>query len=103
MKVIRDLVKVTKDELKDAERSLKMAMEYKSIDNATAIVFATIARQKIDNATGILHARQVALIKEHKSAGKEVPPAMQTIWDWEHEQIMEDVAYMESLMAQYKK
>ena len=103
MKVIRDIVYVLKDELKDARKAVQMAAKYKGIDNATAEVFATVAKQKLDNATGMLHTRAVGIIKEHKAAGHEVPAVMQAIWDYEHENLMEDAAEIGMMMKTYRE
>lgn len=102
MKVIKDLVCVGKDELKDAERAIKLAMQYKGVDDTTAEIFATIAKQKYDNATVLIHGREVSLIKEHKAKGKEVPAAMQAVWDWEHEQLMEEATEIAMMMKTYR-
>ena len=102
MKVIRDLICVTKDELKDAAKAANLAMKYKGIDQASAEIFAAIAKQKLDNAAGMLHNREVALIKEYNSSGKTAPAAMQAVWDWEHEQLMEDVTEIGMMLKTYR-
>lgn len=102
MRVIRDLVYVIKDELKDARKAANFAAKYKGLDPATAEVFANVAKQKLDSATGALHGRAIALIKAHKASGKETPPVMQAIWDYEHEQLMEDAAEVGVVLKTYK-
>ena len=103
MKIIRDMICVSKDELKDAAKAARMAMKYKGVDNTSADIFANIAKQKLENANGILHSREVSLIKEYNASGKTAPAAMQAVWDWEHEQLMEDAVEIEMMLKTYRE
>lgn len=82
MTKIKNVVKNIKEELHDAEKYAKLAME-KTEMSAT---YADLSRQELRHVD-ILHDGAVRMIQEFKSTGKEVPATMQAIWDWEHEQM----------------
>ena len=42
------------------------------------------------------------MYKEYNSSGKTAPAAMQTVWDWEHEQLMEDVTEIGMMLKTYR-
>lgn len=44
-----------------------------------------------------------SMIKAYQATGKEVPVAMQAVWDWEHENQVDDVARVRALLEAYKK
>ena len=49
-----------------------------------ADIFCKIAEQELGHMN-MLHGIAVKIIDRHKKEGKEVPVAMQAIWDYEHE------------------
>ena len=46
-----------------------------------------------------LHKMAVRMIEKKKESGAEVPPAMQAVWDWEHEQMIDRVGKIKTLMS----
>ena len=47
--------------------------------------------------------RQVKIIDKHKKEGKEVPVAMQAIWDYEHEKMIDNAKEVKMLISMYKE
>ena len=46
-----------------------------------------------------LHKMGVRMIDKEKELGQQIPPAMQAVWDWEHEQMIDRVARIKSLLS----
>lgn len=84
MTKLKTVVKNIKEELHDAEKYAKLAMDK---DELTA-THIELARQELRHAD-MLHEGAVRMIQAYKASGKEVPATMQAIWDWEHEQMMD--------------
>lgn len=74
-------------------------MAHKETDKHLADMYAELARQELDHA-GMEHEQAVRLIKEY---GKEPPAAMQAIWDWEHEQMIEEESEIRVMLEMYHK
>lgn len=67
-----------------------------------ADTFDKMARQKLENIN-LLHTHVVRTINSHKQQGGEVPPAMQAVWDYEHENMIEWIARINVLIGMYSK
>ena len=102
MKVIAEIVKDIREEMEGAEHYAKKATQYKEQDSRLADTFATMATQELGHVDA-LHKQVVRLIEEQKEAGHEVPPGMRSVWDWEHENMVEHVAKIKMLMEIYNK
>lgn len=103
MKVIKDAIHVMKRELKEADKLAQMAIRYKPLYPAMSEMLATVARQALETATVTMHNRVAAEIKAYKATGKEVPAVMQALWDYEHEQLMDDAAEVELALKTYRE
>lgn len=102
MKVIKEIVGSIKKEIKAAEFYAKMAIQWKSDDRALADTFEKMSRQELEHIN-MLHAHAVRIINAYKQQGKTVPPAMQAVWDYEHENQIEWVTRVNLLLTQYAK
>ena len=47
----------------------------------------------------MLHEQAIRAIKEQKATSAETPVAMQAVWDWEHEKMVDTVAKIKALLA----
>ena len=45
----------------------------------------------------MLHAQAERLIREYQDSGEETPPAMQAVYDWEHEKMMDNMARIKTM------
>lgn len=102
MKKIAEIVKSIKGELKGAEEYATLSAKYKVEDRDLASTYSGLATTELSHVDS-LHSQVVRIIKEHKASGKEVPPAMQKVWDWEHEQIMQEYAEVKAMLDMAKK
>lgn len=102
MKEIKKLITNIKNELDSAEEYADLAVFYKDSDRSLSETYATMANQEFSHVDA-LHAQIVRLIRAQQNAGKEVPPAMQAVWDYEHETMIERVAKVRVLLEQYRK
>lgn len=101
MKEIKCLVEDIKDELEGAEHYAKLALQYKHTDRQLADVYAKLAGVESEHVT-ILHDQVVRLIKEHKEEGNDIPPAMQAVYDWEHEKMIDNITRVRSIISMYR-
>lgn len=102
MKIIKEIVEAIREELEGAENYAKKATQYKTDDKALADVYAMMAAQELEHVDR-LHAQVVRMIKAHQATGKEVPAAMQAVWDYEHRNFMDKVAKIKMLLEMYRK
>ena len=98
MKDIKYIVKQIREELDGAEHYAKVAAKIKDTRSSDASTYAEMARQELGHVDG-LHKMAVRLIEKAKADGTMTPPAMQAVWDWEHEQMIDRVAQIKSLLS----
>ena len=98
MKEIKYIVKQIREELEDAEKYAKAAAKLKDTNSTDASTYSELARQELSHVDS-LHKMAVRMIEKKKESGVEVPPAMQAVWDWEHEQMIERVGKIKTLMS----
>ncbi len=98
MKDIKYIVQQIREELEGAENYAKAAAKIKDTRSSDASTYAEMARQELGHVDG-LHKMAMRLIENAKSEGAATPPAMQAVWDWEHEQMIDRVARIKSLLS----
>ena len=98
MREIKDIVKDIREELEDAEHYAKTSAKMKAEDSTNASVYADMARQELGHADN-LHKMAVRAIERQKASGVIPPAAMQAVWDWEHDNMMEKVARIKMLLS----
>ena len=98
MREIKMLVENIEEELEDAEKYAKAALYHKHTDSEMSRMFADLARQELAHSE-ILHGHAVRLIRMQREKGTEVPAAMQAVWDWEHERMVEHTTKIKGLIA----
>lgn len=89
MKEIKCLVESMKMELDAADCYYKKALSMKESYPQVATVYIEVASQELAHCDKF-HVSAVSLINKRKMSGETVPEAMQAIWDYEHQNIMED-------------
>lgn len=98
MKEIKHIVENIREELEGAEHYAKVAAKLKPTNPTDASVYADMARQELGHVDN-LHKMAVRAIEKKKMDGVSTPPAMQAVWDWEHEKMMEEVAHIKTLLT----
>lgn len=101
MKEIKLLVENIREEQNDAEKYAKLALLWKEKDQRLGDMFAQLAKEELTHSAR-LHEQAVRLIKEQTNAGIKPPEAMQAVWDWEHERMVEEEAEVRAMLEMYK-
>jgi rubrerythrin len=98
MKEIKHIVENIREELDGAEKYAKIAAKMKADNPTDASVYADMARQELGHVDN-LHKMAVRAIEKYRATGATVPTAMQAVWDWEHEMMMDKVAHIKTLLS----
>lgn len=101
MKEIKELVEYIHEELEGAEGYEKKALKYKADDKPLAEMYHMIATQEMSHVD-MLHNQVVKYINMAKASGQQVPTAMQAIWDWEHDKMVDYSARIKVMQDLYK-
>lgn len=101
MLIIKKLSKMIKEEICDAEKYANCALKYKEEDKALAETFYTLATNELQHMD-MLHAQVVRLISDYKAKKGEPPAAMQALYDYVHEEQMDNVKEVKILLGMYK-
>ena len=99
MKEIKKLSEQMKEELHDACSYVKCAISYKDSDRELAEMYFSLSKAEVEHSD-LEHAQAVRLIK---AAGKDAPEAMKAVWDYIHEQLIEEKAEVKRLQAIYRE
>ena len=101
MREIKELARNMKEELCDAEKYAKQALEHKATDKRLGDMYLALAKAEIGHAV-MEHEQAVRIIKEQKDSGKSIPAGMMELWNWEHEQLMEQEKGAKILIDMYE-
>ena len=96
MKIIKCLVENIRDEMHDAEKYAKLAMEHKADYPELAETFLTLSKQEVNHAN-ILHSQVERFIRNHREENGDPPAAMMAVYDWEHEKMIDAMARTRAL------
>ena len=102
MLIIKKLCKMIKEEIGDAEKYANCALNYKEEDKGLADVFYTLANEEL-NHMDMLHTQVVRIINAYKKEKGEVPPSMQAVYNYVHEEQIEEVKEIKLLLNMYKE
>lgn len=100
MKAIKTIVKDIREELEGAEHYAKLAVQYKDENRQLADSYSKIAQSEL-NHIDVFHSQAVRMIQEQRTSGVQVPAAMQAVWDWEHEKMIDGVARIKTILSLY--
>lgn len=98
MKEIKIIAEQIRDELDVAEDYAKAAAKLKDVNSTDAANYADMARQEMAHAE-TLHKMASRLISKQVDAGVEVPAAMQAVWDWEHERMIDRAGKIRAMLS----
>lgn len=88
MKIIRVITDKIKEEIKDADAYISLAMEWNEKQPEAANVFYELSREEMGHADK-LHAMVTGLIRKYREEKGEPPPEMMAVYDYIHEQQIE--------------
>lgn len=100
MKIIKMLSEQIMDESNSAEDYAKLAIQYKDEDKVLADNYAKMAEVELQHVDA-LHTQVVRIIKAWQAKGNETPPAMDVIYQWQHEMQIDHVARVRTLLNMY--
>lgn len=101
MQKIKQIVSHIRAELHDADEYSREAALIHTDDRQLSDLYVKLANEEIAHAH-LQHEQAVRIIKAYKDEGKEVPAAMQAVWDWEHAQMIDDEARVKMRLASIK-
>ena len=101
MLIIKKLSKMIKEEISDAEKYANCALNYKEDDKALADVFYTLANEELKHME-MLHGQVTRLIANYRNEKGEPPEAMKALYNYVHEEEMENVREVKVLLGMYK-
>ena len=102
MKILKDLIDKANDTMEEIEWYAEKAHHLRTEHKSLADTYIKIAEMHI-SIYNMLHDKMVMLINEEKEKGVAVPPAMQVIYDYEHEKLIKEFAEAKYLVEEYKK
>ena len=101
MKIIEKLSDMIEEELNDAEKYIRCALENKESYPAVAEVFATLSGEEIKHMQ-MLHNQVAALIEEHKKKNGNPPEKMMALYEYLHKKHISHTADIKVMQSAYK-
>ena len=102
MRIIKQLTEMIMDEAKGAHEYAKKAVYHKDSDPDLASMFYVLANEELDHV-GVLHSAVVKIIEEYRKEHGEPPAAMQAVYDYIHEQQIDEVGETRALLMEFKQ
>ena len=101
MKIIEKLSDMIEEELSDAEKYIKCAMNHKEDHPALAEVFYKLSTEEMQHMT-YLHDQVVKLIEEFKKQRGEPPADMMAVYEYVHKRHIAKAAEVKNMQMIYK-
>ena len=102
MKLIAKLSDMIEDEIEDADKYIRCALNHKEDHPALASTFYQISTEELRHMN-LLHDQVVSLINEYRKEHGDPPKEMQAIYDYLHEKHINRVNDIKVLQASYNK
>lgn len=101
MEIIKKLSKMIEGELDDAEKYAKCALKYKDERPALGRLFYQLSQEEMDHMNR-LHGAVVDMINEYRDEHGEPPEGMKAVYDYIHEQQIEEAAEVKNYQEMFK-
>lgn len=102
MKLIKKLSRMIEEEIRDAEKYARCAIEYRESKPDLSRVFVQLAEQEMGHMQ-MLHGSVVQLIEEQRRTPGEPPAGMMEAYDLIHEWQMEHAEEAQALIRRAKE
>ena len=100
MEIIKQLSEKIDEELHDAEKYIKCAYKVDETYPQVADVYYKLSLEEMNHVT-MLHEAVVRIINDYKQRN-DVPPGMQTLYDYLHDRQIKYAAKIKSKQEQFK-
>lgn len=102
MKIVREICDYIHEEICDADKYVRAALEYKEDYKDAAETFYVLSMEEL-NHMQILHNAVTAIIQKHRREQGEPPAEMLAVYNYLHEKAIDDVKDVKILQAMYKE
>ena len=100
MKIIKKLSQMISEEIEDANKYINCALKYKAEYPNLAQVFYNLSTEEMGHQN-ILHNEVVKMINDYRAIHGEPPKEMMALYDYLHEQQIENARVVKSLQSIY--
>lgn len=101
MKIIEKLSELIEEEIEDAEKYAKLALELKGTNDEMAKMFYGLSTEEMEHMNK-LHSAVVNTINDYRAKNGEAPPEMKMVYDILHKRHIEDAGAVKALQMLYK-
>lgn len=101
MTIIQKLSDMIEEEIGDAGKYARCAMDNKETDPALADTFFRLANEEVGHVN-LLHAQVTRIIEEYRKANGDPPEAMLVLYDNVHKKHIENLAVVKGMLSLYK-
>lgn len=101
MKIIEKLSEYIDEEIGDAMKYAKCALEYKDTEPVLADMFIRLADEEMKHMM-LLHNQVVIIIEDYKRKNGEPPEIMKTVYDILHRRHIDRAAEAKAAISMYK-
>lgn len=101
MIAIERLSDCIKEEIRDAEKYARYALDYKIEDKALADTYYGLSNEELQHMDK-LHSQVERLIIDYKTKKGDIPEGMKAIYEYLHKEWIENVKEVKILLSMYK-
>lgn len=101
MKLIQMLCEMVDEEIGDAHKYAKCALEYKDTHPNLSKVFFDLSGAEMQHMT-ILHTEVTKLIEKYRQEKGEPPEGMKAVYDYLHQKQIDKAAEVKALQGMYR-
>ena len=102
MQIIKKLSRMIGEELDDAEKYARCALNHKDDDTSLAELFYSLSLEEMKHME-MLHKAVVKKIEEVRQSGVTIPAGMLEMYDYLHEQHIEHTKEVRTLQSMYRE